>query len=153
MKVRDLMTADPITCAPATNVAAAAQLMWEGDCGILPVVDDGRLVGVATDRDLYIAVATRNQRPSDLLVGEVATKVVITCDPEDDVQDVLAKMKRALVRRLPVVGPGARVLGMISIDDIVRVAGGRAKVRPGEVVDTLRTLAAQHHPVPRVAAT
>ena len=60
MKVRDIMTGEPRTCSPGTNLAAAAELMLDGDCGILPVMEDGKLVGVVTDRDMYIALATRN---------------------------------------------------------------------------------------------
>ena len=60
MKVKDIMTTDVRTCTPAASVADAAHLMWDGDCGILPVVEDGRLAGVVTDRDLFIALATRN---------------------------------------------------------------------------------------------
>jgi len=69
MKVKDLMTREPRTCSPDTTLAAAAHLMWDGDCGILPVVDDGELVGVVTDRDMYIALATQNARASHLRVG------------------------------------------------------------------------------------
>ena len=73
MKVKDLMTREPRTCSPDTTLAAAAHLMWDGDCGILPVVDDGELVGVVTDRDMYIALATQNARASHLRVGAVAS--------------------------------------------------------------------------------
>ena len=69
MKVKDLMTREPRTCSPDTTLASAAHLMWDGDCGILPVVDDGELVGVVTDRDMYIALATQNARASHLRVG------------------------------------------------------------------------------------
>ena len=62
MKVKDIMTREPRTCTSDTTVAGAASLLWEGDCGILPVVEDGKLVGVVTDRDMYIALATRNAR-------------------------------------------------------------------------------------------
>lgn len=60
MKIKDIMTTDVRICSPGTNLAAAAALMLDGDCGILPVVDEGKLVGVVTDRDMYIALATRN---------------------------------------------------------------------------------------------
>ena len=60
--------------------------MWEGDCGILPVVDEGELVGIVTDRDMYVALATRNVRASQVRVGAVATRTVSTCRPEDDVE-------------------------------------------------------------------
>jgi len=152
MNVKDLMTTDPRTCAPDTNLAAAAALMLDGDCGILPVVDDGRLVGVVTDRDMYIALATRNQQASRVTVGEVAQTPVITCGPEDDVHEALAKMKRHLVRRLPVEGFGGTVIGVISMNDILLAAGARAPVRDAEVVNAFQTICAHHHPVAHVTA-
>ena len=93
MKVKDIMTTDVRTCTPAASVADAAHLMWDGDCGILPVVEDGRLAGVVTDRDLFIALATRNALAAELSVRDVATTKVVTCSPEDDVQTALASMK------------------------------------------------------------
>jgi CBS domain-containing protein len=150
MKVKDIMTGDPRVCTPDTTVAEAAHLMWEGDCGILPIVDDGELVGVVTDRDMYIALATRNEHAAKLRVGAVATRKVVTCTPEDDVQTALTSMKDARVRRLPVVGFGSTVLGILSLNDILRAAT-TAKLR-NEVVDALQAICAHHHPVPQVVA-
>ena len=152
MKVKDIMTGDPRTCTPDTTLAAAAGLMWDTDCGILPVVDGGRLAGVVTDRDMYIALATRNARASQLTVREVATRLVATCAPEDDVHEALATMKRARVRRLPVVGFGGSVLGILSMNDLLRAAGPDKPVRSEEVVDTLQAICAHHHPAPHVVA-
>jgi CBS domain-containing protein len=152
MKVKEIMTADVVTCTPATTVADAAHLMWDADCGILPVVDAGRLVGVVTDRDMYIALATRNARPAQLDVDAVATKNVVTCGPEDDVQAALAAMKQARVRRLPVVGFGGIVLGMLSMNDILLAAGSDKPVHNEEVVDTLRAICGHHHPAPHLIA-
>src|SRR3970040_2346044 len=101
MKVKDIMTAEPRTCSPGTNLAAAAALMLDGDCGILPVVDKGKLVGVVTDRDMFIALATRNKLPSQVTVGDVARKPVWTCGPDDEVHAALPTMKAHQVRRLP----------------------------------------------------
>jgi CBS domain-containing protein len=150
MKVKDIMTGEPRVCTPDTTVGAAAQLMWEGDCGILPVVDDGELVGVVTDRDMYIALATRNERASHLRVGAVATRKVVTCTPEDNVQGALATMKEARVRRLPVVGFRSAVLGILSLNDILRAAT-TSKMR-NDVVDALQAICTHHHPVPQVVA-
>jgi CBS domain-containing protein len=150
MKVKDIMTGDPRVCTPDTTVAEAAHLMWEGDCGILPIVDDGELVGVVTDRDMYIALATRNEHAAKLRVGAVATRKVVTCTPEDDVQTALTSMKDARVRRLPVVGFGNTVLGILSLNDMLRAAT-TAKLR-NEVVDALQAICAHHHPVPQVVA-
>ena len=152
MKVKDLMTREPRTCSPDTTLAAAAHLMWDGDCGILPVVDDGELVGVVTDRDMYIALATQNARASHLRVGAVASQTVATCDPEDDVHVALATMKQARVRRLPVLGFGRTVLGILSINDILRVAGADRGVSDEDVVSTLQAICAHHHPTPHVVA-
>ena len=152
MKVKDLMTTDVKTCSPDTTVAEAAHLMWEGDCGILPVVDDGELIGVVTDRDMYIALATQNERASRLRIGAVATKPPVTCVPEDDVQTALAAMRQARVRRLPVVGFGSTVLGMLSINDILLAAGAGKEMGTEDVVQTLQAICAHHHPVPHVVA-
>ena len=152
MKVRDLMTTEVRTCAPETNLGAAAALMLDGDCGILPVVDNGALVGVVTDRDLFIALATRNRLASEIHVGQVMRSPVTSCLPDDDVQDVLAAMKQHRIRRLPVEGFGGVVSGIISMNDIVLAAGSRKGVRDGDVGDALRSICAHHHPVPRIAA-
>lgn len=150
MKVKEIMTREVQTCTPDTTVAEAAHLMWEGDCGILPVVDAAGLVGVVTDRDMYIALATRNTPAARLNVADVASKKPVTCAPEDDVQTALATMQRARVRRLPVVGFGNAVQGILSIDDVVRAAGAGKAVRADDVVTTLQAICARHHTAPHV---
>jgi len=152
MKVREIMTTEPRTCAPGATLATAASLMWDGDCGILPIVEDGKLVGVVTDRDMFIALATRNRLASQMRVREVATQTVATCEPEDDVHVALATMKNTRVRRLPVVGFAGTVLGVISMNDILLAAGPNEHVRDEEVVDTLQAICAHHGPVPQIVA-
>jgi CBS domain-containing protein len=152
MKVKDIMTAEPRTCHPGTNLAAAAELMLDGDCGILPVVAEGKLCGVVTDRDMFIALATRNRLAAQLTVGEVAQTPVYTCGPDDDVHTALATMKQHHIRRLPVEGFGGTVLGIISMNDILLAAGARKPVRQDEVVETFQAICAHHHPIPHVAA-
>jgi len=152
MKISDLMTPDPITCLPSTNLAAAASLMLQGDCGILPIVENGRIRGVVTDRDLFIALGTRDQRPSAMTVGDVMQGPLFTCNPDDDVESVLDVMKEHAIRRVPVEGFGGTVLGIVSMNDIVRVAGVRKAVRGVEVVETLQSICAHHHPALGIAA-
>ena len=152
MKIKDIMTTDVRTCSPGTNLAAAAALMLDGDCGILPVVDEGKLVGVVTDRDMFIALATRNIPASHVTAGEVAGKQVRTCGPDDDVHAALETMKAHRVRRLPVEGFGGTVLGIVSMNDILLAAGTRKAIRNDEVVDTFQGICAHHHPAPHVAA-
>ena len=148
MKVKEIMTKEPVTCSPDTTVAEAAHLMWEADCGILPVVDDGEIEGVVTDRDMFVALATRNVRAAHLKVGAVATKTVVTCAPEDDVRDVLALMKQALVRRVPVVGFGGTVLGIVSMNDIVLAADMDESLLGEDVLDALKAICGHHHAAP-----
>lgn len=152
MKINDIMTTGVRHCSPDTSAAAAAALMLDGDCGILPVVDAGTLVGVVTDRDLYIALATRNALASDLRVGDVARSTVWTCGPDDDVQAALATMKEHRVRRLPVQGFGGSVIGMVSMNDILLAAGPRKTVRADEVVGTLQAICAHHRPAAHIVA-
>jgi CBS domain-containing protein len=146
MRVKNLMTSAPRTCTRSTNAAEAAALMLDADCGILPVVDDaGKLVGVVTDRDMYIALATRNVLAKQLTVGDVARGDVVTCGPDDDVQSALATMKQHHIRRLPVEGFGGTVAGIISMNDIL-LAAGKKGVGNAEVVGTLQSICAHHHP-------
>jgi CBS domain-containing protein len=153
MKIADIMTRDPATCSPSTNLATAAKLMLEADCGFLPVVnEEKKLVGVVTDRDLYIALATRDQLASQITVGEVAQPQVFTCGPDDEVEGALAIMKTHRVRRLPVEGFGGTVAGIVSMNDIVLAAGARKPVRNDAVVDTLQAICSHHHPAPHVTA-
>lgn len=152
MKIKDVMTGEVRACSPDTNLAAAAALLLDGDCGMLPVVDQGKLVGVVTDRDMYIALATRNKRPSEVVVGEVVQGPVYTCQPDDDVQAALETMKRHQVRRLPIEGFGGTVVGIVSMNDLVRAAGPRRPVREADVVGALRAICSHHHPSPHVAA-
>jgi CBS domain-containing protein len=103
MKVRDLMTKKVKYCAPDTNLAAATELMWNADCGVLPVVEEGKLAGIITARDISIALGTRDRPASPVSVKDVATRDVQTCAPDADVHTALSTMRRAKVRRLPVV--------------------------------------------------
>ena len=119
MKISDIMTTGVRHCSPDTSVAAAAALMLDGDCGILPVMDAARLVGIVTDRDMYIALATRGVLASDLRVGDVARTTVWTCGPDDERQSGVGHDEEDhRVRRLPVQGFGGSVLGMVSMNDI-----------------------------------
>ena len=153
MKIKDIMTREPAICSRGTNLAAAAKLMLDADCGILPVVDDeSKLVGVVTDRDMYIALATRNRLASQVTVGEVARTTVFTCAPDDDVESALQAMRQHRVRRLPVAGFGGAVAGIVSMNDIVLAAGARKPVRNEAVVETMQAICAHHLPVPHITA-
>ncbi|HLG94362.1 MAG TPA: CBS domain-containing protein [candidate division Zixibacteria bacterium] len=119
MKVRDIMMSAPKYCRPDTNLASVVEILWVNDCGFLPVVDrDERVAGVITDRDICIALGTRNQRASDVLVREVMTERVYACAPEDDIHSALETMEKHQVRRLPVVNLNGKLAGILSIGDV-----------------------------------
>jgi len=120
MRVEEIMTKDVSSCAPATNAAAAAEIMWNKNCGSLPIVEDGgRVVGMVTDRDLFIALGTRNERAGDLQVGEIMNHDVSLCAPDDDIRVALTTMATKQVHRLPVVDRDGALQGILSIDDVV----------------------------------
>ena len=104
MKVKDVMTGSPVYCTAKTNLGEAAALMWSRDCGILPVVDAERtVVGVVTDRDMFLALGTRNRLAGELTVGDVTPAKPFVCGADDDIHLALDAMARHKVRRLPVV--------------------------------------------------
>jgi CBS domain-containing protein len=121
--------------------------MWEADCGVVPVVDGRALHGVVTDRDLFIALATRNALASELTVGSVARESPITCTPRDDVQQAMGKMKTHRVRRLPVVDKDGTLVGIVSMNDLL-LAISPQSATGGKVVDTLQTISEHQLPVP-----
>jgi CBS domain-containing protein len=147
MKVQELMTGDPLSCAASTNLAEAVKLMWDGDCGVIPVTDETRrVVGMITDRDICIALATRNLLATQVNAGEVASATVYRCRPEDDVLTVLQVMKDHRVRRLPVVDTEERLVGVLSINDVVLATGGPKGLNANAVIDTFKGICAHQLP-------
>lgn len=146
MLVKSIMTFEVKSCAADTSVGAAARIMCNRDCGIVPVVDaQQKLLGVITDRDVCLAVATRIRNPDELPVGDVMTKKVHTCSPDDDARTALKLMKNHAVRRLPVVTADGRLSGLISIDDLVLRADSYkdAGVSNEDVLDAFRPICAR----------
>ena len=138
MKIETIMTQPVQSCGLDTNLGSVVETMWKYDCGIVPVVNDhGEAVGVVTDRDICIALGTRDAQASTLVARNVMTQPIVGCAPGDECIDALLTMEERHVRRLPVLGTGGVVLGIVSIDDIVRWAA-RAPAN-----DPLRTVLLQ----------
>src|SRR5688572_11242280 len=130
MKVFEAMTIDVGYCHPEDHLTKAAQIMWEKDCGVVPVVDaEKRIVGVITDRDIAIAAATRNRRTSSIKAGEMTLRPVKTCFIEDDVKDALKRMRKYKIRRLCVINQEKQLHGIISLSDILLKGGEKKSVR------------------------
>jgi CBS domain-containing protein len=105
MTVRELQTSNVKTVGPDTDLAVVAKLMWEGDCGAVPVINaERKVLGMITDRDICIAAATRSKPPA--------------VKPDDDVRVALRTMRKHRVRRLPVVDREQRLSGILSINDL-----------------------------------
>ena len=146
MKVKDAMMGTPYYCQLDTNLGSAAELMWNGNCGFLPVMDaNGEIVGVVTDRDVCIGLGTRNRLPGDVTVREVMSNRLFACSPEDDVHVALRTMQEGGVRRLPVIVQNGTLVGVISVDDLLLRAeapgiGRQPELSTEEVARTCRAI-------------
>lgn len=152
MKVRDVMTENITMCRPTDNLASLASLMWRGDCGAVPVVDeDRRPVGIITDRDAFIALATRFRTPGEILVQEVMTQAPTVCRPEDDIHVALRLMSEHQVRRLPIVDPAGALVGMLSLSDLAAQSAVRPNAMDADLARTLEAISRSHRQVPVLA--
>jgi CBS domain-containing protein len=145
MKIKELMTSDVKSCSLDTNLAAVAKIMWEEDCGAVPVTDErGRVVGVITDRDICIAAATRPNSEGEIPVRHVIANTLFTCAPNDDPRAALETMRQRKVRRLPVVDQQGRLAGIVSIHDLaLQARSSRSADMPADVVlDTFLAITA-----------
>jgi CBS domain-containing protein len=144
MKVRTIMTQPARTCVADTTVAVAGRRMQDGLCGILPVIDaHGKLIGVVTDRDLFLMTAGTRRSALNVTVHEAMTKKVVTCGPNDELAHALAIMRTRGLRRLPVVDLEGHLLGLLSIDDIVRWGVNGNGVTATDVVNALSDIVAR----------
>lgn len=119
MKVQELMTREPSTLAPTATIGEAATIMRQDDCGSVPVVEDGRLVGIITDRDIVIRAIAAGKDPRTCRVSEVMTADPVTVAPDASVDEAQRIMADRQVRRLPVVDDG-RLVGLIVIGQVAR---------------------------------
>ncbi len=121
MKVRDLMTSDVKHCGIHDSLNRAAQIMWENDCGCVPVIDEQtRVIGILTDRDICMAAYTQGVTLSGTSVASAMAREVQTCEPGETIAAALKKMKANRVRRLPVIDEDERLIGIISLNDVAR---------------------------------
>lgn len=122
-------------CSPSDTLNGAAQIMWENDCGCVPVIDEGsRVIGVLTDRDICMAAYTQGATPSGIPVSSAMSRELFACRPSDDLSSAQQIMREHRVRRLPVTDAEAKLIGIVSLTDIARAMGrihsgiGKAKV-------------------------
>jgi len=148
MKVKDVMTKDVRTCGLDTDLSAVAKTMWKRDCGVVPVLDNGHVIGVITDRDICVAVGSKNREPSMITVTEIMTRRVHSCQPDADIREALQVMRAKQVHRLPVIDAKGKLCGILSLNDVAIKARDAAKPEELSADDVERTLEAicRHRP-------
>ena len=147
MRVEQIMTKQVTTCSADSTLAEAAQLMWDRDCGCLPVCStDGtrRIVGMVTDRDICMSALFQGRALHDASVVDAMTRQVLVCRPGDSLEAVAKIMCEARIRRLPVAGDDEALVGMITLADLAREAAAenRSPTRQITETDVADTLAA-----------
>ncbi|MDQ3992740.1 MAG: CBS domain-containing protein [Actinomycetota bacterium] len=132
--IRDVMTAGPTTVGASTPVAEAARLMKSEDIGSLPILEDGKLAGVLTDRDIVLRVVADGRDPQSTTAGEVGSHDPVTVDPQQNLDEALRLMAEHQVRRLPVVEEDGRLVGVLAQADVAREASPE---QTGHVVEEI----------------
>ena len=132
--IRDVMTSNPQGVETSAPVIEAARIMKQQDVGPVPVLEGSRLVGMLTDRDITIRVVAEGKDPQSTTVGEIASRDLVTIDPQQNLDEALRLMAQHQVRRLPVVEEDGRLVGIVAKADVA-TQGEDAKT--GEVVEQI----------------
>lgn len=149
MKVKDIMTESPCSIKVSQHLNDAACLMWEFDCGCVPICDDEDCtIAVVTDRDICMAAYTSGLPIASIPVSTAMSKTLFSCTLEDSIEKAEEMMKHHQVRRLPVLDPDKKLIGMLSLNDIAlaykkRTSGSAVKAT--SVAQTLASVSAHTH--------
>jgi CBS domain-containing protein len=121
MNVSELMTRNAVTCRADEPLHRAAQIMWDHDCGCVPVVDDANTIqGMITDRDVCMAALMQGKSLSEISIGSSMSRAIYACSPSDDVEKAAELMRVRQVRRVPVLDAQGQVVGVLSLGDFAR---------------------------------
>ncbi|GLK52262.1 CBS domain-containing protein [Maricaulis virginensis] len=120
MQVKDIMTPNATTIQTGASLTRAAYLMRDANIGFIPVVDGKRLVGIITDRDIVIRAVADNRPATEKTVGDFMSDRPVCCQEDDDVNDVVRKMEKYRVRRLPVIDDNHTIVGVVALGDIAQ---------------------------------
>lgn len=148
MRIEQIMTQDVCTCRQNDSLERAAQLMWDRDCGCLPVCTSDatpRVVGLITDRDICMCGLFQHKPLSDISVSEAMSKQVLACKPSDSISAAEKVMAQAQIRRLPVLDEQGALVGIVSLSDVARraereMAEAQPEISEMEVGDTLAAI-------------
>jgi CBS domain-containing protein len=142
MQLKDVMNQPVTVCPEDATLDCAARLMWEQDCGSIPVVaSDGRLVGMVTDRDICMSAYTQGQALTSIPVTTAMARSVVAGHEDDSIETAEQLMQDNQIRRLPVIDGEGRPVGIVSQNDLVRiVAETRKSNSDRELVQTLAAI-------------
>jgi len=124
MKIRDVMTPNPKTVSPNDTIQTAARVMQAEDTGAVPVVNNGQVLAVVTDRDIVIEIVGAGLSPETVKVGEILQRPVVTVQQDAGYAEAVRSMSVNGVRRMPVVDASGALVGIITIDDILHQLAG-----------------------------
>jgi len=116
--IRDVMTSNPCTIDAGKDIVYAAKMLKDEDVGVAPIVEGDQLIGVLTDRDIAIKVVAEGKDPQTTKVRDIASKDIVTIDPQQNLDEALRLMAQHQVRRLPVVEEDGKVVGIVAQADI-----------------------------------
>lgn len=140
MKVKDVMKTDVGFCSTEDSPVKAAEIMLRRDCGVVPIVDaENKIVGMLTDRDLCLAIIARKRKASTVKCKDLINGKAIVCAGDDNLEDVLRKMRKHRIKRLPVVEKSGELVGILSITDIM-LSIRKDKSLKKKVQSTLKTI-------------
>jgi CBS domain-containing protein len=119
MTCAEVMTPSPTACQPSHTAIEAAELMRREDCGLVPVVsENGKLIGVVTDRDIVVKVVAEGRDPRNTAISEVMSTDLVTCLPQESIETVMEQMATRQVRRIPIVERDGTLVGIVAQADI-----------------------------------
>jgi CBS domain-containing protein len=119
MKIAQVMTTEVKTCSERDSLSKAARIMWDQDCGCVPVVDaEAKIVGIITDRDIAMAAYTQGLPLHSIRADAAMQRRLVSCSADDDLQTAEELMRQNQIRRVPVLDPDGKVVGIVSLNDL-----------------------------------
>lgn len=149
MQVEDIMTRAVFTCDAHADLVAVARVMWDHDCGYVPVVDEqDQLAGVVTDRDIAMAAYIHGRTLAEIPVAEIMSRPVHSCQPSASVELAHQIMRNAEIRRLPVIDRDGKLVGLVTWSDLLGAAQREASASAAaaltkQALETLEVTSAQ----------
>jgi CBS domain-containing protein len=145
MTAKDIMTREFGACAPEDPLSTPIRIMADRDCGFVPVIDmRGSLMGVVTDRDICKAAHLTQRAVTHIAVSDTMSHPVFSCFVDDPLKTALATMAKRQVRRLPVLDRTGHLLGVLSIEDILRESDRRGAPTSEDIVAAWKNICARH---------